>query len=170
MPRDVVCVGDGQLVPFSKTVSWCVCVDSRQKRPRKPVTVVQTATAERKREVAVPILAVLPKDEDAPSLLLAYGSDLQPRFETVVGPVFLMYGSPFTCVIKYSLICVFIRGHTYTKKLHFLCKKKKSRLRRSENAVRLLYAKNSDLTHQNAFSLFVFLTQQRKFVEHLPWV
>ena len=44
---------------------------------------------------------------------------------------------------------------------------KKSRLRKSENAVRLLYAKNSDLTHQNAFSLFVFCTQQR-FVEHLP--
>ena len=35
---------------------------------------------------------------------------------------------------------------------------KKSRLRKSENAVRLLYAKNSDLTHQNAFSLFVFCT------------
>ena len=34
---------------------------------------------------------------------------------------------------------------------------KKSRLRKSENAMRLLYAKNSDLTHQNAFSLFVFL-------------
>ena len=33
---------------------------------------------------------------------------------------------------------------------------KKSRLRKSENAVPLLYAKNSDLTHQNAFSLFVF--------------
>ena len=47
---------------------------------------------------------------------------------------------------------------------------KKSRLHKSENAVRLLYAKNSDLTHQNAFSLFVFCTQQRRFVEHLPWV
>ena len=34
---------------------------------------------------------------------------------------------------------------------------KKSRLRKSENAARLLYAKNSDLTHQNAFSLLVFL-------------
>ena len=45
-----------------------------------------------------------------------------------------------------------------------------SRLRKSENAVRLLYAKNSDLTHQNAFSLFVFCTQQRRFVEHLLWV
>ena len=44
---------------------------------------------------------------------------------------------------------------------------KKSRLRKSENAVRLLYAKNSDLTHLNAFSLFVFCTQQRRFVEHL---
>ena len=46
---------------------------------------------------------------------------------------------------------------------------KQSRLRKSENAVRLLYTKNSDLTHQNAFSLFVFCTQQR-FVEHLLWV
>ena len=34
---------------------------------------------------------------------------------------------------------------------------KKSTLRKSENAVRLLYAKNSDLTHQNGFSLFGFL-------------
>ena len=49
-------------------------------------------------------------------------------------------------------------------------KQKKSRLRKSENAARLLYAKNSDLTHQNAFSLFVFCTQQRRFVEHLLWV
>ena len=47
---------------------------------------------------------------------------------------------------------------------------KRSRLRKSENAVRLQYAKNSDLTHQNVFSLFVFCTQQRRFVEHLPWV
>ena len=47
---------------------------------------------------------------------------------------------------------------------------KKSRLHKSENAVRLLYAKNSDLTHQNAFSLFVFCTHQRRFVERLPWV
>ena len=47
---------------------------------------------------------------------------------------------------------------------------KKSRLRKSENAVRLLYVKNSDLTHQNTFSLFVFCTQQRRFVEHMPWV
>ena len=47
---------------------------------------------------------------------------------------------------------------------------KKSRLHKSENAVRLLYAKNSDLIHQNAFSLFVFCTHQRRFVEHLPWV
>ena len=47
---------------------------------------------------------------------------------------------------------------------------KKSRLRKSENAVRLLYAKNNDFTHRNAFSLFVFCTQQRSFVEHLPWV
>ena len=40
--------------------------------------------------------------------------------------------------------------------------RKKSRLRKSENAVRLLYAKNSDLTHQNAFSLFVFLHPPEK--------
>ena len=62
-----------------------------------------------------------------------------------------------------------MQGRTYAKKLRFL-RKKKSRLRKSENAVRLLYAKNSDLTHQNAFSLFVVCTQQRRFVEHLPWV
>ena len=61
------------------------------------------------------------------------------------------------------------RGHTYAKKLRFFTQKK-SRLRKSENAVRLLYAKNSDLIHQNAFSLFVFCTQQRRFVEYLPWV
>ena len=62
-----------------------------------------------------------------------------------------------------------IRGRTYAKKNVFFTQKK-SRLRKSENAVRLLYAKNSDHTHQNAFSLFVFCTQQRRFVEHLPWV
>ena len=61
------------------------------------------------------------------------------------------------------------RGSTYAKKLRFFTQKK-SRLRKSENAVRLLYAKNSDLTHQSAFSLFIFCTQQRRFVEHLPWV
>ena len=49
---------------------------------------------------------------------------------------------------------------------------KKSRLCKSENAARLLYAKNSDLTAQMRllFSLFVFCTQQRRFVKHLPWV
>ena len=52
------------------------------------------------------------------------------------------------------------RGRTYAKKLFFT--QKKSRLRKSENAVRLLYAKNSDLTHQNAFSLFVFLHPAEK--------
>ena len=46
------------------------------------------------------------------------------------------------------------RGRTYAKKLFFT--QKKSRLRKSENAVRLLYTKNSDLTHQNAFSRFFF--------------
>ena len=40
---------------------------------------------------------------------------------------------------------------------------KKSRLRKSENAVRLLYAKNSDLAHQNAFSTsFRFLHPAEK--------
>ena len=68
----------------------------------------------------------------------------------------------------YLIIPVYTRGRTYAKKLRFL--RKKRRLRKSENAVRLLYAKNSDLTHQNAFSLFVFCTHQRRFVEHLPWV
>ena len=61
------------------------------------------------------------------------------------------------------------QGSHLRDKTAFL-RKKKSRLHKSENAVRLLYAKNSDLTHQNAFSLFVFCTHQRRFVEHLPWV
>ena len=62
-----------------------------------------------------------------------------------------------------------ISGVALTRKKLLFLRKKKSRLRKSENTVRLLYAKNSDLTHQNEFSLFVFCTQQR-FVEHLPWV
>ena len=49
------------------------------------------------------------------------------------------------------------QGSHLRKKTAFFTQKK-SRLRKSENAVRLLYAKNSDLTHQNAFSLFVFCT------------
>ena len=61
------------------------------------------------------------------------------------------------------------RGSHLREKAAFFTQKK-SRLRKSENAVRLLYTKNSDLTHQNAFSPFVFCTQQRRFVEHLPWV
>ena len=65
--------------------------------------------------------------------------------------------------------CVCVQGSHLREKTAFFTQKK-SRLRKSENAVRLLYAKNSDLTHQNAFSLFVFCTQQRRFVEHLPWV
>ena len=66
------------------------------------------------------------------------------------------------------LHCIFLGSHLREKTAFFT--QKKSRLRKSENAVRLLYAKNSDLTHQNAFSLFVFSTQQRRFVEHLLWV
>ena len=61
-------------------------------------------------------------------------------------------------------------GVALTRKNCIFYAKKKSRLHKSENAVRLLYAKNSDLTHENAFSPFVFCTQQRRFVEHLPWV
>ena len=57
--------------------------------------------------------------------------------------------------------CTIVRGRTYAKKLRFLCQTK-SRLRKSENAVRLLYAKNSDLTHQNALSLFVLLHPAEK--------
>ena len=67
--------------------------------------------------------------------------------------------------ISYQLI----QGSHLREKTAFFTQKK-SRLRKSENAVRLLYAKNSDLTHQIAFSLFVFCTQQWRFVEHLPWV
>ena len=45
---------------------------------------------------------------------------------------------------------------SFTQGLHLREKtafftQKKSRLRKYENAVHLLYAKNSDLTHQNAF-------------------
>ena len=72
------------------------------------------------------------------------------------------------CVCVRACVCVFAyvhvlfyfhynRGRSYTKKTAFFMQKK-SRLRKSENAMRLLYAKNSDLTHQNAFSLFVFCT------------
>ena len=55
------------------------------------------------------------------------------------------------------LLWIITRGRTYAKKMRFFTQKK-SRLRKSENAVRLLYAKNSDRTHQNAFGLFVFCT------------
>ena len=62
-----------------------------------------------------------------------------------------------------------VQGSHLREKTAFFTQKK-SRLRKSENAVRLLYAKNSDHTHQNVFSLFVFCTRQRRFVGHLPWV
>ena len=61
-------------------------------------------------------------------------------------------------------------GVALTQKNCVFYAKKKSRLRKSVHAVHLLYAKSSDLAHQNAFSLFGFCTQQRRFVEHLPWV
>ena len=61
-------------------------------------------------------------------------------------------------------------GVALTRKNCVFLRQKKSRLRKSENAVHLVYAENSDLAHQNAFSLFVFCTHQRRFVEHLPWV
>ena len=79
--------------------------------------------------------------------------------------VYFIIACGYACVLCFCLL----RGRTYAKKLRFLCKKRAG-YRKSENAVRLLYAKNSDLTHQNAFSLFVFCTQQRRFVDHLPWV
>ena len=79
---------------------------------------------------------------------------LEISFKSQLGPVFSSFS---------------IQGSHLREKTAFFTQKK-SRLRKSENAVRLLYAKNSDLTHQNAFSLFVFCTQQRRFVEHLPWV
>ena len=44
----------------------------------------------------------------------------------------------------------YYQGSHLRKKTAFFTQKK-SRLRKSENAMRLLYAKNSDLTHQNAF-------------------
>ena len=72
------------------------------------------------------------------------------------------------CVCVCVCVCVCEGSHLREKTAFSM--QKKSRLRKSENAVHLLYAKNSDLTHQNALSLFVFCTQQRRFVEHLPWV
>ena len=49
-------------------------------------------------------------------------------------------------------------------------REKKSRLRKSENAVRLLYTKTvtSHIEMRLVFSFFC--THQRRFVEHLPWV
>ena len=67
------------------------------------------------------------------------------------------------------LVYIHIQGSHLREKTAFFTQKK-SRLRKYENAVCLLYVKNSDLTHQNAFSLFVFCTHQRRFVEHLLWV
>ena len=100
--------------------------------------------------------------------------------EDVVGRLFCFFAiaecrvhdasSPQVCSLA-TLSCSqpeYSQGSHLREKTAFFTQKK-SRLRKSENAVRLLYAKNSDLTHQNAFSLFVFCTQQR-FVEHLPWV
>ena len=59
----------------------------------------------------------------------------------------------------------------FTQKKKKKKKKKKSRLRKSENALRLLYAKKQwPHTSKCFFSLFIFCTQQRRFVEHLPWV
>ena len=84
------------------------------------------------------------------------------------------FNKQFSFCVKYVcdfvvVVCLHLcAGVALTQKNCFL--RKKSRLRKSENAVHLLYAKNSDLTHQNAFSLFVFCTHQRRFVEHLPWV
>ena len=48
-----------------------------------------------------------------------------------------------------------IQGSHLREKTAFFTQKK-SRLRKSENAVHLLYTKNSDLTHQNVFSLSFF--------------
>ena len=54
------------------------------------------------------------------------------------------------------------QGSHLCEKTAFSMQKKKSRLRKSENAVRLLHTKNSDLKHQNVFSLFVFCTQRNR--------
>ena len=68
-----------------------------------------------------------------------------------------------------ALECALVRGRTYAKKLRFLRKKGAGYANLKMPCV-YSTQKNSDLTHQNAFSLFVFCTQQRRFVEHLPWV
>ena len=85
----------------------------------------------------------------------------------------MLIDSPiFVCLCAISGVSktgrMFQGSHLREKTVFFT--QKKSRLCKSENAVRLLYAKTSDLTHQSAFSLFIFGTQQRRFVEHLPWV
>ena len=59
-----------------------------------------------------------------------------------------------------SWACCSVQGSHLREKTAFFTQKK-SRLRKSENAVRLLYAKNSDLTHQNALS-FRFLHPAEK--------
>ena len=60
-----------------------------------------------------------------------------------------------------------LRGGTYAKKLRFSRKKRAGYANLKMPCV-YCTQKNSDLTYQNAFSLFVFCTQQRRFVEHLP--
>ena len=85
------------------------------------------------------------------------------------GPLVMYEAHSFVVVVHGDDFINIVQGSHLREKTSFFTQKK-SRLRKSENAVRLLYAKNSDLTYQNAFSLFVFCTQQRRFVEHLQWV
>ena len=77
-----------------------------------------------------------------------------------------------TSGLKLSVVLILIayhRGRTNVKKMRFLRKKRAGYANLKMPCV-CCTQKNSDLTHQNAFSLFVFCTQQRRFVEHLPWV
>ena len=62
------------------------CICSKLKKPLKAKTVVHAATAGSREEgpVPVPILAALPMVTEEPSLLVAHGSTLKPKFETVV--------------------------------------------------------------------------------------
>ena len=74
---------------------------SKLKKPLKAKTVVHAATAGSKEEgpVPVPILAALPTEtEEESGLLVAHGSTLKPKFETVVG-------FPWVCLI-FVCMCV----------------------------------------------------------------
>ena len=64
----------------------CCHVVRKVKKPVKPQTVIHATTAGNKEEVSVPvsILAAVPRPTGDPTLLVAHGSAVKPKFETVV--------------------------------------------------------------------------------------